>query len=518
MFSPRLIPLIILPALLLSAGVASGAPADSDRGFGANGRAVIDFGGDDDVYAMAVQPDGKTIVAGSTSIKYDAAVARVNSDGSPDRGFGGDGVVLLESAGTETIQAVAVQPDGKLLLAGHTSDGSNGVVYRLNSDGLPDKGFGTDGVAVLDSAGDEYAEDLAIQPDGRIVVAGSTSTGKDAAIYRLTAAGKPDNSFDNDGAVGINALGQDWAYGVEVQADGKIVIAGASRGSGQSKPLLARLNENGSPDASIGSGGWKTLAHDGYFFALALQPDGKIVAAGETFVDEDAVVARFNGNGAPDKGFGDDGEVALDLGDNEEALALALQPDGRIVVGGKTDGGDDAAVWRLTDRGARDGSFGNDGELVVSGHGLEEAVGIGVQPDGKIVLAGQKAGYYEDALVYRLLGDSRVEQPAQPGGGPGDPPAAATRCAGKRATIVGTARRDVLRGTRRRDVIAALGGNDVIRGLAGDDIVCAGGGNDVVDGGAGRDRLLGGAGRDRLLGGPGRDRLIGGPGRDRQRG
>ena len=510
-----------LTTLTLSVGAALSAPADPDRGYGRDGRAVIDFGGNDDVNALAVQPDGKAIVAGATSLKSDAAVARLNTDGSPDKGFGGgDGVVLLERQGS-AIYAAALQADGKILLAG--ASGGNGFVARLNTDGSPDKGFGTDGVAVLDSGGNEVAYAVAIGPDGRIVAAGWTSAGDNGAIYRLTAEGKPDNSFDQDSAVGIDALGMDWLYAVAVQADNKVVVAGGSRGSAQIKPLLARVNENGTPDAAIGTAGWKTLSNDGTFLALALQPDGRILAAGETFDNEDALVHRFDDKGGVDRTFNGDGKVVLDLGDNEEALALALQRDGRIVVAGKTDGGYDAAVWRLTPGGARDASFGSGGELVVGAQGLEEAVGVGVQPDGKIVIGGTKAGYYEDAMVYRLLGDFT---PAQPGGGPGPATPAAVRCAGKRATIVGTARRDVLRGTRKADVIAALGGNDTIRGLAGDDVVCAGAGHDVVDGGAGRDRLdggpgrdrlLGGAGRDRLLGGAGRDRLLGGPGRDAER-
>ena len=92
-----------------------------------------------------------------------------------------------------------------------------------------------------------------------------------------------------------------------------------------------------------------------------------------------------------------------------------------------------------------------------------------------------------------------------------------TQCAGKTATIVGTAGKDVLQGSPAKDVIAALGGGDRVRGRGGADLICGGGGNDRLLGGKGKDRLLGQAGRDRLLGGPGRDRLKGGPGKDLQR-
>ena len=500
------IPLITLTALAATAAVALGAPADPDRGFGRDGRVVIDFGGSDDAYAVAVQPDGKLVIAGDTSNKDDVIVARVNPDGSRDRGFGSDGIAVVESSGSEYGYAVALQPDGKILVAGHTSTGQNGVVHRLNTNGSPDKGFGTEGAAYLDSAGAEYLQAVAVQPDGKIVVAGWTTSNKDLAVYRLTAGGKPDNTFDDDGARGIDAGGEERAYGLALQADGKIVVAGYSWTTGAVRPLVARFGSTGTPDSSFGPDGWRKLDNRGILYGVAVQPDGQIVAAGEAGDRDDAGVYRLGINGLPDKGFGDNGVVGLDTGDSEAAYALALQPDGKIIVGGYTDAGDDGVVWRVNADGTPERGFGDDGALVVAGAGLEEVRGVAPQADGKIVFTGTKEGKDPDALLFRLLGDSTERQPG--GGGGQATPGAVVRCAGKKATIVGTARRNVLRGTRGRDVIAARGGNDVVRGLGGNDVIC---------GGAGRDRLLGGAGRDRLVGGPGRDRLIGGPGRDRMR-
>ena len=511
----RLLPILLIGTIALSAGVALGAPADIDRGFGRDGRVVVDFGGSDDVYAVAVQPDGKIVVAGETSNKSDAVVARVNADGSPDRGFGADGVAVIESAAGETLYAVALQPDGKIVVAGHTSSGQNGIVYRLNANGSPDKGFGTEGAAVVDSAGSETLQAVAIQPDGKIVAAGWTTSNKDLAVYRLTAQGKPDDSFDDDGARGIDAGGEEKAYGLALQPDGKIVVAGYTW-TNRVLPLVARFTTTGKPDPTFGPDGWRTLENLGILFGVLVQPDGRIVAAGEAGASDDAGVFRLGVDGLPDKSFAGDGTLVLDTGDSERALALALQPDGRIVVGGSTDAADDGVVWRVNGNGTRDQGFGQDGELIVAGAGLEAVMGVALQPDGKIALAGVKQGQNPDALLYRLLGDGRAGQPGPSGGGQGGP-SPSVRCAGRRATIVGTARRDVLRGTRGRDVIAALGGNDVVRGLGGDDVICGGAGNDLVVGGAGRDRLLGGAGRDRLAGGAGRDRLVGGSGRDRVR-
>ena len=393
---PRPLPilLITLTTLAASAGVALGAPADTDRGFGSGGRAIVDFGGDDDVYAMAVQPDGKVLLAGytSTSVKSYAAVARLNLDGSPDRGFGVDGVARIDSNDYEYIYDIAIQPDGRIVVAGDKYEGKNGFVRRLNADGSPDKGFGTDGLAAIDSGGDERLRGVAVQPDGAIVAAGWTSVGKDIAVYRLTAGGKPDNSFDDDGARGINVLGEDWAYDVALQPDGKIVVFGASYPASGVYPTIARFDGNGKPDTTFGDEGWRTVEEKGYFYAGAVQPDGRILAAGDTWEGDDASLYRFTTAGLPDKSFSENGWIGFDLGDDDEAHALALQPDGKIVIAGDTEAGYDAVVWRANSDGTRDRGFGENGALPVPATGLEDAVEVAVAPDGKIVLAGTKAG------------------------------------------------------------------------------------------------------------------------------
>ena len=273
----RILPISLL---LLFPAAASAAPADIDRGYGTDGRTVLDSGGPDDPSAMAVQPDGKTVVVASTPIKDDGVVMRFDVDGAPDRSFGGDGVVIVESNGVEYFSSVAVQPDGKIVVGGSTSTSANGIVRRLNADGSPDKQFGTDGLAVLDSAGSEVVWGVAVQPDGRIVAVGETSVGDDLAAYRLTAQGKPDNTFDDDGARGIDAGGDDVAYAVALQADGKIVVAGTTEFAGD-HPLLARFDTNGKPDETFGLGGWRSAADDGELYSVALQRDGTIVAVGE---------------------------------------------------------------------------------------------------------------------------------------------------------------------------------------------------------------------------------------------
>ena len=183
-------------------------------------------------------------------------------------------------------------------------------------------------------------------------------------------------------------------------------------------------------------------------------------------------------------------------------------------------------ILRIQPGGALDTTFDGDGRKTIDLGGSDGARALALQPDGRIVVAGH-GGVGADLAVVRLLGDpgsgARGGGTPGAGGGPGAG-SGVPRCAGKPATIVGTAVRDRLRGTRRPDVIAMLGGNDVAGGGRGNDLICAGPGNDRVlgnsgsdrlNGQSGQDRLQGGAGKDRLAGGAGRDRCFGGPGRDR---
>ena len=212
--------------------------------------------------------------------------------------------------------------------------------------------------------------------------------------------------------------------------------------------------------------------------------------------------------------------MSVDMRGSESGADLALQPDGKIVVAGATSAGTrDMLVARFQPAGVLDTTFGVGGVPTVDFGGNDAATGVALLPDGRILVAG--TGVAPLRRRARPPGGDPAAGPARPAAdgpaaaGPGGPGTAIPRCAGRKATIVGTARRDLLRGTARRDVIAGLAGDDVIRGLGGDDVICGGPGADTLLGGTGRDRLLGEAGRDSLNGGAGRDVLGGGAGRDR---
>jgi uncharacterized delta-60 repeat protein len=499
---------------------AAGRPGDSDTSFGTGGRLTVDLGGGDGAGHVLLQPDGRIVLAGGGGSNKDVVLLRRLADGSPDPSFGTGGLVTADFGGDDLGSSAALAPGGKIVVVGTSVVGSASyiVVLRRNADGSQDNTFNGNGRVLLDYGGANDGRAVAVQPDGKIIVAGSANPNGDMAVTRLQVNGLPDPTFDTDGTIGIDFTGTDTAYAALVQPDGKVVVGGRSSFGGYF--LLARLTAAGTLDPAFGVGGKNSLytGTSSQVNALARQPDGKLLFAGAS--GGNMTVTRLLANGNPDGSFGLAGSMSVDIGGSESGADLALQPDGKIVVAGATSAGTrDMLVARFQPAGVLDTTFGVGGVRTVDFGGNDAATGVALQPDGRILVAGT-GGTALDVALARLEGDP---QPAgAPGGGtaPGGgasarPGTAIPRCAGRKATIVGTARRDLLRGTARRDVIAGLAGDDVIRGLGGDDVICGGPGADTLLGGAGRDRLLGEAGRDSLNGGAGRDVLGGGAGRDR---
>ena len=340
--------LLLLPA----AGRAN--PGDLDPTFGIGGKVTTGIGTDDYGYAVAIQADGKLVVAGETNngINYDVALVRYNANGTLDATFGTGGKVTT-AVGTsdEAAYALAIQADGKLVVAGETFNGSTWdfALVRYNANGTLDATFGTGGkVTTAVGTSDEAAYALAIQADGKLVAAGETDVGSnnyDFALVRYNANGALDPTFGTGGKV-TTAIGtrDDVASAVAVQADGKLVAAGDTGDGGNNYFALARYNANGTLDATFGTGGKVTTAIGtlDYAYALAVRPDGKLVAAGETFNGSttDFALARYNANGTLDPTFGTNGMVKTAIGTRDDAAsALAIQADGKLVAAGETDNG-----------------------------------------------------------------------------------------------------------------------------------------------------------------------------------
>ena len=389
-------------AVAAAATALAAAPGDPDPGFDVDGRRTFGYGGEDRATDLALLPDGRIVTAGWTTVNGDVAVTRLTRRGAFDRRFGRGGTTDLDLGGDDRANAVALQRDGMVVVAGRTSRRAGDmVVLRLRADGSPDPRFGRGGVRTLGTARSDAAYDVAVQPDGRIVVAGDGGQGADMVVARLRRDGSIDRGFGVRGRAAVDLGGIEIASAVALQRDGRIVVAGAT--SEGDDIAVARLDRDGTPDRSFGRRGRTTIDAGGSeeAAALALRPDGRIVVAGSTSVGRDMLVARLRRDGSLDPGFGRRGLRRVGFGGDDFAFDMALRPDGRIVVAGRGGAGQGMAVARLRPGGALDPAFGGDGRATVDfAGGRDTALGLGLR-GGRVVLAGSSD---IQVAVARLLG------------------------------------------------------------------------------------------------------------------
>jgi uncharacterized delta-60 repeat protein len=373
------------------------AAGDLDAAFGSSGVAVL---ADVPVVAVALQPGGKVVAVGSAG--GDFVVARYNPDGSVDTSFNGNGQRVVDLGGTDAAAAVAVLADGRVVVAGSTTAAgdSDVAVVRLNPDGTPDGTFNpaTPGRVVIDLGGTDSAAGVAVQPDGRIVAAGGGGPDGDFAVVRLTTAGTPDGTFNGAGFQFVDFGDPARANAVAVQPDGGIVLAGSTGPD----VGVARLTALGALDAGFDGDGRLVLDGGGAAAAataVAVQADGRIVVAGGNGADMVAY-RLLPGTGAPDGSFGTAGRADVDVSGADAAAGVAVQPDGKIVLVGGT-GAADVAAARLGANGALDPSFGTGGVAAFDFGGSDRAAAVALTPAGRIVIGGSVGG---DGFLARLIG------------------------------------------------------------------------------------------------------------------
>lgn len=389
-----------------------------DLTFNSTGKVLTSVGTFDDAAAdivvQEVDPNisnynsRKIIAVGHTynGNDYDFLITRYNDNGSLDNTFGNNGIVSTDIAnGSDYAKSVALQSDGKIVVAGFSYVGSKESfsLARYKYNGTLDSTFGSNGIVTtsVGAVGDNIFS-IAIQDDGKIVAAGFTaiSSNYDFALTRYNANGTLDNSFDTDGIVTTNlGSGSDVVYEVVIQNDGKIVAAGHSFQGTNHDFAVVRYNTDGSLDNTFSTDGKVTTpitgAFNEYGTGVALKSDGKIVVAGyssNTFIDY--VVVQYESDGDLDNTFGVNGAVYTDFGTSTDygtAADVVLQGDEKILVGGYRNDGIklNYSIVRYKTSGAVDSTFGTDGIVTTDFNSNDDnATSITLQNDGKILLAG----------------------------------------------------------------------------------------------------------------------------------
>jgi len=319
-----------------------------DRSFNATGIVITPIGSSDDwARALAIQPDGKLVAAGYTSYGGQTAVAlvRYNPDGSLDHTFNSSGIVTTPiGASRDRAQALVIQKDGKLVVAGQSSNGTQTAfaLARYNPDGSLDRSFNATGIVITPfGTSDDEANALVIQPDGKLVAAGMSTRLPQTvfALARYNPDGSLDRTFHFTGKVTTAIASDDEARALAIQPDGELIAAGYSSDGTQGKLAVVRYHTDGTLDRSFGGGGIVTVAigsFDDWARAVVIQPDGKVVAAGNSsnFLQSGFALVRFNPDGTLDLDFNGSGIVTTLIATNDVATALAIQPDGRLVAAG----------------------------------------------------------------------------------------------------------------------------------------------------------------------------------------
>jgi uncharacterized delta-60 repeat protein len=370
-----------------------------DPAFGVGGKVVTDVSGRyDEIRALAIQGDGRIVVAGvtGTTPRRDFAIARYHSDGRLDPSFADAGTTVTDFGGGDDVAwAVAVQADGRIVVGG-TTDGDFALA-RYSVDGTLDSQFGVGGKVAISLDGNARVNALTIQADGRIVGVGVAGSA-DFALVRLQANGTLDATFGTGGRVLTDfSGGPDTAFAVTLRADGRIVVAGSTGAYPTAQFAVAQYKADGALDPAFGSSGKAlvSLPRDARAHALALQADGRVRVGGliNRGSSTGGIVVQLTVDGAVDTSFGDRGRVEADFGGRNFGTALALQSDGRFVVGGSDDFPPyyDFAIARYDPAGSLDASF-NQGTILTEFGGNSWINAVAVQQDGDVVAAGYARG------------------------------------------------------------------------------------------------------------------------------
>jgi uncharacterized delta-60 repeat protein len=411
--------------------VYADGPGDLDTTFNGTGILTTSIGsGQDWGHGVAIQPDGKIVVVGRSNYddfngKSYFAVARYTITGSLDTTFNHTGIVTTPIGNDAIAISVVSQSDGKIVVAGASEDNVGTydlAVVRYTITGVLDSTFNNDGIITTGiSSIDDGGTSAAIQPDGKIVVAGisiNNNGDNDFAVVRYTITGNLDSTFNNTGIV-TTPIGSDndWGTSVAIQPDGKIVVGGRSSNNNNDGFAIVRYTITGALDSTFNNTGIATTSlssGDDWAYSVVLQPDGKIVAAGSSDYGRNFAVVRYTVTGTLDSTFNHTGIVTTSIDHSGEGAGVALQPNGKIVIGGYSSnniGNFCFAVARYQSDGTLDTTFNHTGILTTPIGFSAGGDAMAIQSDGKIVVAGTSDEVFADGddgdfAVARYLGDT----------------------------------------------------------------------------------------------------------------
>jgi uncharacterized delta-60 repeat protein len=383
---------------------------DLDLSFGGgDGMVTTDLSSQDEAYAVGVQSDGKIVVAAYYA-PGNIAVLRYTTSGVLDLTFvGGDGFVTTDLGGNDIPYALAIQGD-KIVVVGsnnRTNPPSDIAVLRYTNSGEPDLSFDDDGIAIADTGSSEQGRAVAIQSDGMIVVAGYSDG--DFVVLRYDDDGSLDPTFGTSGVARTNIGSSDAAKALAIQPlDQKIIVVGEYWNGSENVLAAVRYNSDGTLDTTFDTDGIATAnivgVSDESANSVAIQTDGKIVLGGHSHTATRFALVRLNANGSVDTSFGENGFAITAYQNSSIGEAVAIQSGGRIVLGGTTyDGMDNkAAVVRYMPDGSLDSAFG----ICAFGGPTADAFGkaLKIQDDGRLLVAGYAySGGDYDIMLLRVL-------------------------------------------------------------------------------------------------------------------
>ncbi|MCC6690269.1 MAG: T9SS type A sorting domain-containing protein [Bacteroidia bacterium] len=381
--------------LTLNIALIVAQPGTLDVTFNSTGMVTTTIASGAGVNAIAIQSDGKIVAVGYsiTSGKKDFAVARYNSNGTLDATFGSGGKVSTDVAGgNDEARAVAIQADGKIVVAGYAVLGaaSDFAVMRYTSAGALDATFGTSGIQYTSISGiTDIANAILIVPSNGRIILGGGSNGKFCLIAYKASNGTLD-SWASGGKAVTTLSGAASISSLAFQSDGKIVAGGYVQGTNKDFQLV-RYTSTGFVDNTFGgsTGVKKDISGDDAVKSVAIQTDGGIIAAGYSGSASQFTLVRFNTNGTVDAGYGTSGVATSTCGSAANGVAV-LATGKSVAVGSGSGNGGDFGLSQFNTIGANDNSFGTSGNVTTdfASSSADTAFVIALQTDGKMVVGG----------------------------------------------------------------------------------------------------------------------------------